>query len=183
MSYNLILILVVIVVAGGAYYLGRETSQKKQSETVVTTIDQTANWKTYTNTDFGVILKYDKFYDPGPTEKFVPLKSGQGPFIVTAKFNFDRDSLPRCNTETYEIKPCLNPGKNHFQEKDIQPIMLDGKNAVSFFVVVPNLDEGSDVLHVVQTIEGQPIEIAFSIAGMGGEETFQQILSTFKFAN
>lgn len=53
--------------------------------------------------------------------------------------------------------------------------------AVSFFLVIPNKDGGSDVLHVVQTIAEPSVEIALSIAGMGGEETFQKILSTFKF--
>lgn len=59
----------LIALAGGAYYLGRSTSPKPQATPVVSQTpqptpspssspDETANWKTYTNSKYGYSVKY-----------------------------------------------------------------------------------------------------------------------------
>lgn len=68
----LIGILVIMVVASGAFYLGRSTARQPQSKSSFVTsssqqtpspiVDETANWKTYTNTKIGFKIKYPPRY-------------------------------------------------------------------------------------------------------------------------
>lgn len=137
----------------------------------------TTGWKTY-KSRLGVTLKYDPFYNP--IQKFELPNVGEPTFIVSSNFNFIKENIPPC--KTYKEKLCLIPGKNWQQQNDLQEIVLDGKPAYSFFIQSATTREGgSTVLHVIQTKDTPKIEIALSVDGMGGEETFQQILSTFKF--
>lgn len=61
--------LIMVGVAGGAYYLGRTTSPKPELQNQVVTsspqpspsIDETANWKTYTSSDYKFSIKYPDF--------------------------------------------------------------------------------------------------------------------------
>lgn len=63
----LIVILIIAAVAGGTYYLSRSTPPKaslpssvvsQTPQSTPSTTDETANWKTYTNTKIGVSFKY-----------------------------------------------------------------------------------------------------------------------------
>lgn len=67
----------VIAVAGGAYYLGRSTtpkpsatpnviSQTPQPTPTSSPVDETANWKTYTNDRFGYSIKYPNIWKVYP---------------------------------------------------------------------------------------------------------------------
>lgn len=59
-------IVILVALAGGIFYLGRVTAPKPQPQNVVTSspqpspspTDETANWKTYTNTKYGYSIKY-----------------------------------------------------------------------------------------------------------------------------
>ncbi len=86
-------IILVIGIAGGAYYLGKtqitkpqppnpvvlaQTPQPTPASSVVpsSTSDETANWKTYTNTKYGYIIKYPDNWTlggsgPGQTPEFL----------------------------------------------------------------------------------------------------------------
>jgi hypothetical protein len=152
-------------------------SSPTPSPIATTTADPTVGWKIYTNQAFGFTLKYPDFYSPA--DKFVPVKGGKPVFIITAVPNFVPKSIALC--KTYQENICLIPGKNWNQLKDVQPVSLAGKNAVSFFITTKTTDGGNNVIHVVQTSEKPFVEIALTVDGMGGEETFQQILSTFQF--
>jgi hypothetical protein len=72
----LIVVLIALVVGGGAYYLGTKKSSLptfSSSKIPSTIFDETANWKTYTNTKFGYSLKYpaDKFTDCSEEDVFM----------------------------------------------------------------------------------------------------------------
>ena len=186
---KLILIIIGILLASAVFAFAYQSiNQPKNVETLPTPVplespsptpDETAGWETYRNGEISITLKYP--ISNTPVEKFVPLKGGEPTFIVASNFNFDINDIPLCDTNTYEDTPCLNPGKNHGQNENIQSITLDGENAVSFYIIVDNLDGGTDVLHVVQTVGSPRVEMALSIAGMGREKEFSQILSTFRF--
>lgn len=137
-------------------------------------LNDIANWKTYTNDKLKFSLKYPPFYDP--QETFDPQKPGS--FILSSKFNFDTDKISLCKTYSEEL--CLLPGKNFSQEKDIQPITLDGGNAVSFFVLAKRGKQSSVVLHVVHIIK-TPFEIVVTFDGRDDAYIFRQIISSFKF--
>lgn len=164
------------------YQLGQNQTPKqtiKSTPIASPTPYPMVNWKIYTNETLGFTLKYPS-YDP--IETFTPRKSGEPIFIISSKFNFDRNTISLC--KTYQEKLCLIPGENNHQKNDIQPFTLNGKNFVSFFIVVQQQNpKYTNVIHVIQSTQGQPIEIAMTVDGMGGEETFQQILSTFKFTD
>lgn len=183
----IIILTLIVLIAGGAYYFG--TLKNKNTSTTVTSVqpssspiinpsaDPTTNWKTYTNRTLGITLKYPNFYIP--IGIYTPLKSGEPIFIVTGLLNFDSNKIALCKTYTENL--CLIPGKNWFQEKDIQPTTLADKKAISFFVSTKNANSGSAVIHVIQTTEKPLVELALTVDGQGGEETFQQITSTFQF--
>ncbi|OGG12018.1 hypothetical protein A2Z00_03215 [Candidatus Gottesmanbacteria bacterium RBG_13_45_10] len=157
----------------------KSTPKPTPTSTPTPTPNPMANWKTYSNQKLGIELKYPD--SENPIEKFTPVKSGQSIFIVTGTLNFNSNKIALCKTNKETL--CLIPGKNWSQEKDILPTTLSGKKAISFFISTKNADSGSNVMHVIQTTEKPAIEIAFTVDGQGGEETFQQILSTVKFSD
>lgn len=72
-------IVILLAVAGGIFYLGRITAPKLQNITTSPTpqpspVDETANWKTYTNTKYGYSLKY-------PPETILEEKPGDVVFL------------------------------------------------------------------------------------------------------
>lgn len=176
----LIVVLVFTALAGFLIYIKNTliTDEPFPSGPSETPSNETANWKTYENPELGISLKYDPYYIP--VERFHTLKSGESIFILTSQNNFDSSSISIC--KTFKEKLCLIPGQNWNQEKDIKQITLSGKDAISFFVGTLNQDgEVQNVLHVIQLKGNHPIEMALTVDGMGGEEVFQKILSTFKF--
>lgn len=61
--------ILIIAAAGGAYYLGRSTSPKSSPSPVITSptpqpspLDETTNWKTYTNDEFKFSFKYHPLF-------------------------------------------------------------------------------------------------------------------------
>lgn len=70
--------ILIIAGIGGAFYLGRQTTPKSSTIPAVTSqtpqptpspSDETANWKTYTNSKLGYAIKY-------PAEKFIDCSIG-----------------------------------------------------------------------------------------------------------
>ncbi|HSW90126.1 MAG TPA: hypothetical protein VLH19_04615 [Patescibacteria group bacterium] len=187
-TLSLALILLVLILLGVSGFLAYQNMQLQKQlamvpvETQATaasptpTTDPTANWKTYTNSALGISFKYPNIGTI--TNTYSQPKSGQPTFIVSNKPYFDPTKLPSCESGTKQT--CLIAGKNWNQTSDVETITLADKNESSFFVAVTNSDGGTSVLHVVQT-KNPMIEIVFSVDGAGLEETFQQILSTFKF--
>src|SRR2546423_1560041 len=63
-----VILAVVVIIAGGAYYLGThqntapatvsQRSDKPAPTKTVSPLDQTANWKTYTNSKYGFLIRY-----------------------------------------------------------------------------------------------------------------------------
>lgn len=129
------LVIGILIGVGGLWayqrYVPHSSSQPINYSIPSPTPDVTANWKTYTNQVLGITLKYPIF--ESPVETFSPVRIGQGIFIVTGILNFDSNKISLC--KTYEENLCLIPGKNWGQAKDILPTTLDGKNAISFFVI------------------------------------------------
>ncbi len=138
--------------------------------------DQTTeSWKTYTNSVLGVSLK-TPFKEPVESiNSFQDYKNGA--VTLTGKFIFDINSLKVCEGAGPYPNACIIPGRNWFQSKDIEPVILATKEAVSFFVSEPTV-----VMHVIQ-FQQPKVEFAMAVDGMGQEDIFNQILSTFKFTD
>jgi hypothetical protein len=170
----------VVGVFGYQWYLGQnEIVVEEPTQLPSPIMDKTARWETYKNEKIGITLKYSSFNTP--SEVINLKKSGEPVFIITDQINFDTDQLSIC--ETYEENVCILPGKTQFQEENIKPILLDGREAINFFISAKVYEDSNvnGVLQVVQTINDKPIEIAMSIDGMGGKEEFELMLSTLKF--
>lgn len=70
-------------IAVGGYFLGTKNSQSPVQKIVTqpspTPVDETANWKTYTNTKFGISIKYP---DILPPDEFSPNQAGEKDYTV-----------------------------------------------------------------------------------------------------
>lgn len=74
------------------------------------------------------------------------------------------------------VTPCIAE-EGWQQKKPITPILIDGKDAVSFYLV-----RGVDnAFHIVQITDEPKIELKMNVAGGRLEQRFNNILSTFKF--
>lgn len=101
--------------------------------------------------------------------------------VISKEFSITTERL-RSSTECGNLisgQFCLNKGKGWGQEKDIADLTLGGVSAKSFYI-----SGGVDnAYHVVQTMQKPLLELRMYVAGGGLDQTFSQILSTFKFLN
>ncbi len=99
--------------------------------------------------------------------------------VISKEFSITTEGL-RSSTECGNLisgQFCLDKGKGWGQENDIADITLDGIPAKSFY-----MSGGVDnAYHVVQTTQKPLLELRMYVAGGGLDQTFSQILSTFKF--
>lgn len=90
--------ILIIAVVGGAYYLGRSTSPKPSSNPVVisqtsqptpdpSSSDETANWKTYRNENFGFEVKYPSEWMVKDLVDYVYITNGSLQFQVYPEGN------------------------------------------------------------------------------------------------
>jgi hypothetical protein len=132
-------------------------------------------------------FEYDDYYTPVENIVIEDIKiSGQGRLKASAVKNYNPDSYSSCEETNYAY-PCLQKhwnfedGRVKSYEGYVKEIALDGKTAKSFFLNTEALD-GVTALHVVQ-VENPSVEIFMNVDGIEGEETFQKLLSTFKWGN
>lgn len=178
-----LMVIVMVLLLGAVGFLGYQNYLLQQkinkmvqpTSTPSATPDPTADWKTYTNNALGVSLK-SPFGEPLETiNSFQDYKNGA--MTLTGKFIFDVSNLKVCEGSAPYQTMCIVPGKNWSQSKDVESIVLATKEAVSFFVSEPTANL---VIHVIQ-IQQPKIELALAVDGVGQEEKFDLILSTFKF--
>lgn len=196
-----ILIVLIIALAVGGYFLYQgktklsvipqsvvQSSSSPEANPVSTSSAETANWKIYKNSNLGFELKYpDLLYSGLEKQENVTFGySGKGgapiPYLTITEIGLlDYKNLFSSKCLKYQglqIEYCVEKGSNWNQEKDINDIKLDEKDAKSFYV-----SDFTCKYHIVQTISEPFIELRMCISRDISDEVFKQILSTFKFLN
>ena len=178
---------IVVLIALGGYFVWskksepitqKQTPEVTQTETSITTSkDETANWKTYTNSDYGFELKYPQDW------KFVPIFERKPDFFRVEFFSpntlkFDdilimvQPILAVGNLEKY-IK-----GSKEVLPDSIQEYFLDGVKGYKYLILglndyytilVENRNRGYNIVVKNTSDENKLTKIK------------SQILSTFKF--
>src|SRR3989344_6441471 len=155
------------------------------------TTDETADWKTYSNTQLGIEFKYPPEYqiikETGKTALVGYHYTPEDPTIITAltitNDNFTNYAIlgPCTNFKNdpnvfADKLPCFN-NKSWAQNEPIARTNLAGVKAESVYLTYGVDGEH----HIIKTIEPPLIELKMNIAGGSLEYNFQKILSTFKF--
>jgi len=147
--------------------------------------DPTADWKTFNSTDFGIEFKYPDPYEIiSNTSKTIVLgfkdTTGAGPFpylTISKQKTINYSILKTCSPDQTTNTPCLASIGSGYQDEEIINSKLDEVESVSFIT-----SEGPETLYyIVQTVEEPSLELKMNVAGGGLGNTFEQILSTFKF--
>lgn len=193
-----ILVVLILGIIGIVAYLTLkpQISNLYPSPTPTQIPDSTANlprvesndWKTYTNTEYNYEFKYPTSYSlikensNGVTFGFSLTPDAPiFPYLTVSTTNLtDLSSLKPCPTEDTQIL-CLDSGKKWGQEQDISNTTVGSHKAKSFYLFRFVPDEQN--YHVIQLEAPQKLEFKMLISGGGIDQTFSQILSTFKFTN
>lgn len=191
--YLLIGVLILAALAGAAY-LGKlpiklSTSQPQISTTPTPQVDaspvpngtgETDNWKTYRNTTIGFEIKYPEGYVYKLEKENADEVSFSGLFqpgdqavpdvlVITRKVT-NLDSVKACEEEN-TTNPC-------FRDK-LEAQKLGNEDAITFDLQYRG--GGFGFSSRIQTVKEPKIEIYRTVYGGGGINTFEKILSTFKF--
>jgi len=157
------------------------------------TVDETADWQTYTSQEFGYEIKYPNSYyviDESPdnivfrNEKYRDNPSSGCEFLVSANPNPSKKNLEEWfvdnSTEAeFGTTAYQEGGKLYFNSKQAQleKIVVGGQDALKFYQVGAYPNDWIDIL--VQN-GAYMIEIVY-FPNCSELDTFNQILSTFKF--
>jgi len=189
-------ILIIIGLFGNIYLLLQKQKLPEQSKILPTpttaqviitptsvvptsTIDETADWKTYKNEKLGFKLKYPDNYSLLKESPDIVLGFGNRgelpfPYLIISTTLSDYSIFKEC-TPNGSV-PCLNATSGN-QSRGIVDTYLDGKEAKSIY-----LTEGADGdYHIIQITNPIKLQLKMYIAGGGLGQTFDQILSTFRF--
>lgn len=169
-------IVVVLVVAIGAYLLGSKQSQLVvQNSVQITPIptltpDPTANWKTYANTKYTYLLKYPA------TWNVVTDYVAEGDFIIQSSKGELVDVIGQANPQKLTIQEWL---KQNWPNDTVEETVVGGKTALK--------NQQKREYYISYSNDTFIIISYDNCRGMGcgvgklEADTFDQILSTFKF--
>ena len=183
-------ILIIATVAGGAYYLRKDTSSLRggseatdvaisptptptPDETVYTESDETANWKTYTNTEYGYSIKYSQNFKTQVQAAGAGVKEAPDNAINLYIYNPDLEEsyLNRyINVEIFNLEPSLS---NEWEQSEV---LIGNTKATKY----TNSTSQFDVYHMKLPNNQGVIEMQVSNSS-DKKGANDQILSTFKF--
>lgn len=188
-------IVILIAVAGGIFFLGRVTAPKPQlpvatsspqpsptpDETVYTESDETTNWKTYTNTNYGFSVKYptdleveDRSNQFPPFTIFLTDKTKQVPYEGGSKIN--PYALIEVKNSNLSLMDYINDSKNNLEYVDKKKV---GENEFVIAREKFGMIAGQFNRYLIKN-GNSVITAANSLYAIDGQ-TFDQLLSTFRF--
>jgi hypothetical protein len=208
-KYLIILVgcLFILIIAGiliWQLWSGGETPSPTLSPTLTPPIDETANWQTYTNQEFGYEVKYPDFYYMEFTHIYDE-NSGETTPTNGAYFRneeFKENPAAGCCFNVY-IKPNLlnknledwfaddsteaefgsdehtESGKFYYnlKEAQLEKTIVDGQEALKFYQIG---GYPSDAMYLLVKKDTYIVEISYFLCAQE-LNTFEQILSNFKF--
>jgi hypothetical protein len=172
--------IVLILAFGGVYYLGKTSNLPSPiSNPVVTpkptSINETANWKTYTNNDLGYVLKYPANWSVSnncegeqSNSDYVCILSSEGIGLQIYNkgpinnLSFDLNDYPN---------PFCQPGG---------PITISDCNAVDYKGIKGATRNVNNKKEIV-IFKGKKVLVDIILKDELNKELLTQILSTFKF--
>lgn len=189
----LLVILIILLSLGTASFFAYQNVQLKNQISQITptpspavvpsdsreTKEGTADWKTYTNEKLGFELKYPESYAllkeiPNITFGFGIGTEQPYPYLTISRDLTDYSVYKDCTANS--TTPCLN-GTKWNQSIGIMDTFLDGAPAKSIYFT-----KGVDGdYHIIQITNPIKLQLEMHIAGGKLDQTFTQILSTFKF--
>ena len=209
-SLVILIICLFVIIAGGILiwqsWLGGETPSPSPSPNPTQAADETADWKTYTNQEFGYEIRYPDFYymnfphiydeNSGETtltingvyfrnEEYKENPSGGCEFSIYIKSNplnknlgeWFADNSTEAEFGTDEHE---KSGKTYYNSKQAQSekITINGQEALKFYQIggYPN-----DTISILFEKDIYIIEIGYFPNCSPELNIFNQMLSTFKF--
>lgn len=163
----ILLAIVSILGSGiGGFFLGKQITRPLATPVPMTvsptpTPDPTSNWKSYSGTNYS--FKY-----PG---SFEIVSETPELLVLGAKYTLDAKEL------TPFLYISSNPATFVKTEYNSPNTSLDGVKVLE----MSQLNNPGDEYKIIQTFGSPRIEIKMFVAGAGLSQTFDQILSTFKF--
>lgn len=176
----------VVQLSGQQTDQGKSTLNPTASPTLPT-LDQTANWETYTNQEKGYSIKYPKegflrLICPG--EELTVTNDGVGGKTEPVQMDTcARGGRYTLETKTYDTVQA-EPEETQYYIIDKKNVILGGLQAKQYIYTFTNIEEGpfpqwNTMARVNRN--GKTYEIYFD--EKDSLSTFDQILSTFKFLN
>lgn len=190
--YILIAIIVLGLVAGGAYYIGKSSSTPQPlspppSSTLPKPVDknipsdQIANWKTYTNNEYGFTLKY-------PSNWFTGI-SGDGTILFDNK-QINNTQVVSLSQVAIALEVVTDPQlidfytKNRAGDLKYQLINKDVNDIPVDYITILENGEGMPPVHIISAqILHKDRFYRLGLSRIELQNTFDQILSTFKFTS
>lgn len=194
--FVLIGILLLLLIVGGAYYLGKSSlpagaplpspASTAISTPTPSTTDPTANWKTYTNSENGYTIKY-------PNDLFVRLVCPKEELDLTLRNPNDKreeiqaDSCGRDVRYTVEMHTYAKRPEEPQSDKDYhidkEEITIGGIKADKYVYTLINRGTTAPFSSWFESVLVTRGDKSYGIylGNIKLQDTFDQILSTFKF--
>lgn len=167
-----IVIIALLAIGGGAYVYTKNKSSKNSdsANTQATSTIQTADWKTYTNNEFGFQVKY-----PANLEVKETSLSAESKYITISPIGYIGDGAP-----IFVIKGGKDIQSYESYKKQIQSLIISEKNVTIDNVSAKRIHANSEIGGTMDSIFLAHNGNNFSIT-MNSFTEQEQILSTFKF--
>lgn len=189
----IVLIIVVLIAVGyfGWTYLGKSKTETITTPATTTTTPaiapvSTADWKTYTNTNYGFSLKYPSTYNVKEESKNIIFKSPEQKNIALNALNVQINASMQEKEETWKL-PLDEIVQKGIESKSIgipQKITLSGKSAyegvskglINEYLII---SKNNDNLYELLFESGNNNTLAENKSAL--TETQKTMLSTFQF--
>lgn len=178
----LLAVFLLSVVGIGAYFLGKRDAESVQTTTnsvveatPISTLDPTANWKTYQNS-LGFSLKY-------PQDKLIAC-SPTGDLLILWEAPFN---CPEGHDALYDLRASIESNYEGYGTLvGTEKINVDGVDATKYSYIYTEEHgplAGEESIDVVVPYKNRFILVTFFTKTLEKKERFKQILSTFKFTD
>lgn len=185
----LIIVALVIILSSGAYYLGRSSVSKSLSlsASVITsrstsspTPDETTNWKTYVNREYGYVLKYPNNFKITDEIKNMPpvinnLYLDDNPNAVPGEYKIRALVGKDIQSEIKSLNYLDNRGNFRGSFEELGEIKINNLNITKGWIVDEPM--GREYALLVPLSKDYSLTIRGKI---GYEEIVDKIVSTFK---
>ncbi|MBI2268027.1 MAG: hypothetical protein HYU80_01105 [Candidatus Blackburnbacteria bacterium] len=193
-AFVLLFVVLLVGVGAGAYYYGKgslklpvvapQVSPSSEISTPSSTTDETVNWKVYMDQRYGFSFKYPSDWDTtnlGTSLVVAPQSVVDGIKKIAGGFGGGKGLV----SSLYVNKQRVPTKSDGFQKVSSTQIVVGGKNATLHTITVtqasPLGESGERVIQVEIPFEKGFVE--YELLDTRYRSIYDQILSTFKFAN
>lgn len=176
---------VILVLISGVFFLGKnlyapQSAAPKPTVIPTATAEVTANWKTYNDKDYTFTFKYPQDWNVNNDKNGFVISGGNN--IIT----FQSSPYPSIDFDKLYNKPDGTVDKNPvFVRTKIKNLEIDGYRATMFSNENASENQNKAYDINVYVISGAPITLISARVDFNSKgiflQTFDQILSTFKF--